>query len=166
MALTYEPLASTTLATATSEFTFSSIPQTYTDLVLFIKSRTTNEIPFDLRIRPNANSTDAYITQIRGTGASASASLNQTNAWAFYDIPGENTASTIFSSMVIEFFDYATGKNRALSYHGGDPSSFVAIGGGEYQLYTEAISSLRIFMQAGRNFAAGTSATLYGIKKA
>jgi hypothetical protein len=66
---TYEPIATTTLGTATSSFTFSSIPATYTDLRLVI-GWVSGTNP---RIRFNSDTATSYSqTAMYGDGTAAS----------------------------------------------------------------------------------------------
>ena len=53
----YHPIATTTVSSATSSITFSSIPQTYTDLVLIAYAKDSNGYT-DLRV--NNDSTSIY----------------------------------------------------------------------------------------------------------
>ena len=71
MAVTYTPITSNTLTSATASVTFSSISGTYTDLVLVVsaQSASTN---VDLAMRFNSDSGTNYSnTRLYGTGSAA-----------------------------------------------------------------------------------------------
>jgi hypothetical protein len=80
MAATYTPIATTTLGSAASSYTFSSIPGTYTDLILIGSHRSTSGIN-GIHIRFNGDTGTNYSsTLLYGTGSAASSSryINQT----------------------------------------------------------------------------------------
>jgi hypothetical protein len=57
MATTYELISSTVLPSNTSSITFSSIPQIYTDLILYISARSSDPAIYDqIDARINGNS--------------------------------------------------------------------------------------------------------------
>ena len=75
MAITYEPIATTTLGTSASSVTFSTIPGTYTDLVLVVAGTSAatngNEMQF------NGDTGNNYsFTLLYGTGSAAVSSRN------------------------------------------------------------------------------------------
>jgi hypothetical protein len=72
MAQTYEPIATTTLTTTASNATFSSIPGTYTDLVLIGSPKYTSAGDY-LKVTYNSDTGSNYsITYVLGNGSSAS----------------------------------------------------------------------------------------------
>ena len=70
MAKTYEPISTQTLGTAPTTVTFSSIPQTYTDLVLVFNSKsTTLNYPY---LTVNSDTGANYSrTYLAGSGSAA-----------------------------------------------------------------------------------------------
>jgi len=71
MASTYEPIATTTLAAAAASYTFSSIPATYTDLVLISSCQVTNNNDA-VRMQLNSDTAANYSnTQLAGNGTTA-----------------------------------------------------------------------------------------------
>ena len=71
MPATYEPIATTTLGSAVNSFTFSSIPNTYTDLVLVVVVPTAaSSGTFGLRFNSDTASNYSHTT-LSGNGSSA-----------------------------------------------------------------------------------------------
>lgn len=61
MPATYSLITATTLTSPTATITFSSIPSTYTDLVIHLSGRTTRATTFDyINLRVNNNSSSIY----------------------------------------------------------------------------------------------------------
>jgi hypothetical protein len=163
MPLTYEPISTTTLGSA-STITFSSIPSTYTDLRIVLVGLVTNADAGIMRFNSDTASNYSF-TQVRsdGTTASSSRSSNQTNIYI-----GEYTSTAIPSLTTIDIFSYAGSTfkaslitNNADKNGSGNIFNFVAL----YRS-TTAISSITLSCVNYTNFAVGTTATLYGIKAA
>mgnify|MGYP003326735737 FL=1 len=74
MAVTYEPLATTTLTSAQSTVTFSSISGSYTDLVLVTNVKDSNGACY-LRFN-NDSGTNYSRTWLTGNGSTASSNRN------------------------------------------------------------------------------------------
>jgi len=155
-------IATTTLSSATSSITFSSIPSTYTDLrvVLTIKSVSNAD---NLQIRFNSDSATNYSqTLLTGNGTAAS-STRYTSQSVIWDATSLSTTQPSF--ITLDIFSYAgsTYKTALMSsnedYNG---SGFVKA---SVQLWrsTSAINTILMQMPSTFTFAAGTTATLYGI---
>ena len=147
--------------TAPSSITFSSIPQTYTDLYLVSSVRsTTSNLTFE--INPNGSTTNKTRIVLQGSGSSVvsgtSLSLDAlSNSSAF-------TANT-FASSSIYIPNYTGSSNKSFSFESvtetnGNPS-YQRIMSGLWS-DTTAISSLQCAASAG-NLAQYSSFTLYGI---
>jgi hypothetical protein len=163
MPTTYEPIATTTLGSA-STITFSSIPSTYTDLRIVLVGLVSSGDAGIMRFNSDTASNYSF-TQVRGNGStgSSSRSSNQTNIYI-----GEYTSTSIPSLTTIDIFSYAGSTfktalitNNADTNGGGNIFNFVSL----YRS-TSAISSITLSCVNYTNFAVGTTATLYGIKAA
>jgi hypothetical protein len=127
MAITYEPIATTTLATAVSSVTFSAISGSYTDLVLVLSARSSQTGATDgLAVRVNSDTGSNYSsTYLRGDGTSATSGRNSSDTYyrfAFDAVVASGAASDTFSATVIHFMNYAnatTNKTRANVAGGG-----------------------------------------------
>lgn len=165
MAATYEPIATTTLGSDVASFTMSSIPGTYTDLrvVLNVKGSSAG----DITARFNSDSGTNYsYTNLYGNGSSAALG-SQNSITYLYLTPNVSVSSTIPDLITVDIFSYAGSTYKtALVTHSGDHNG----SGGVERVVdlwrsTSAITSIT-FYGIGINIAAGTTATLYGIKAA
>ena len=161
---TYTPIATTTLGSAAASYTFTSIPQTYTDLVFVIGG--TGDSNGYLLIQPNSDLSNSYSrTYMIGNGSSATSSRN-TNESAYFVDAGNGSSSTP-ADTVVSILNYSntttykTALVRAYSYLA--PGSYTGVG-----LYrsTSAITSLKIQASSGSSLQAGSTFTLYGISAA
>ena len=164
MAATYEPIATTTLSSAASSITFSSISSAYTDLRL-VWVGSTSAATF-IRMRLNSDTGSNYSTTYltgNGTTATSFASNNATN------MAQNSAATTIGNKCMItsDWFSYAGSTYKtALNTWINDVNGSGLV---ENKVYlwrsTAAISTILLYLSAG-NFEAGTTATLYGLKSA
>lgn len=166
---TYEPIATQTLGAAAASITFSSIPATYTDLRLILVGKAV-AAGVDLQYRYNGSSTIAYSgVYLDGSGSAASstrpaqdAQLGLFNAGNFY-----TTQPSLFE---INIFSYAGSTYKtSLAIASSDNNSttgHITLSTGLWS-NTAAITSISIGpFSSATNLAAGTVATLYGIKAA
>ena len=161
---TMTPIATTTLGSANSTITFSSISASYTDLVLVINAFATSSTDY-IQIRINSDTGTNYSnTAVYGDGTSALSSRvsNQTFGYLSWT---QNIAAN--GRIVIASFQnysntttYKTWLNRSSdAAYGTD-----AIVG--LWRSTSAITTLEIKRTSGGNFNSGSTFTLYGIKAA
>ena len=172
MANTYVVIASNTLSSDTASVTFSSIPGTYTDLVLKFSARvdgaTTGR---ELRLRFNSDTTTLYSnTVVRGDGSAAS-SYRDSNATftAAGRATGTSSTSDTFSNVEIYIPNYTVSQNRQASLYSVLESNTATITNNivaSADLYrsTTAITSIEV-SPTSDNFVSGSSFWLYGIKK-
>lgn len=170
MPATYEPIATTTLSSVATNITFSSIPSTYTDLVISFTgnaAETYYQLGLQFNTDTSSGSTNYSSTFISGNGSSAAAG-RETNLYCI--IAQQNTLSTTIPSLLnVNLFSYAGSAYKTiLASHSGDLNG----SGSVYRTVglwrsTSAINSIKIMSSNGaQNLAVGTTATLYGIKKA
>jgi len=164
MPATYDPIATTTLGSAASTITFSSIPATYTDLRVVVNVITAGND--DMRIRVNSSATGYSNTSISGTGATAG-SNSSTSANEWYPSSGFDAANN-FRLYTMDFFSYAGSTNKTMLLESSGDKSGSGIVARQVCLWsnTSAINRLDLVTPGGSNFNTGTTATLYGIKAA
>lgn len=168
MANTYFLIASTTVGSGgAANIDFTSIPSTYTDLVIKLSARSASTAGATwhwVKILVNGQSTTYSYRQLYGNGSSAS-SGNGTGALSAYATDSSATSNT-FSNSETYFPNYAGStkksySNDAVTENNGTSAlaSFFAT------LYdsTSAINQLTLSLETG-NFAQYTTASLYGIK--
>lgn len=164
MPATYEPIATTTLGSTVGSYTFTSIPATYTDLVLVTNLATDSATQFDLRVGNGSIDTGSNysITYLLGNGSAASSSRgsNATAAYAGY------SSSTALNKMhIFHFMNYSnttTYKTTLLRYAAADTASTAVV---SLWRSTSAINTIQI-IALGNNLTSGSTLTLYGIKAA
>jgi hypothetical protein len=155
---TYEPIATTTLGSAAASYTFSSIPSTYTDLVVVFNGSTTSAASAYLRM--NGDTASNYsATYLYGNGTTAGSGRTTSVTEIFlFDTPTSNSTE-IFS--VMNYANTTTYKT-AITRGGGAANTVYATVG--MRRNTAAVTSLTIF--TGNTFITGSTFTLYGIKAA
>lgn len=162
MPKTYEPISNQILTSTQTTVTFSSIPQTYTDLILVIQAQV-NGSPIN---------TDGYVNGDQGTNYSFGTIVgNGTSASNFY---GTNTAfiryatagytdNTFGHNSINHFFNYAnTTTFKTILSRANNAANGTSITLNLWRS-TAAITSISI---VGNPFAIGSTFTLYGIKAA
>ncbi len=166
MPATYEPIATTTLGTATNAITFSSIPATYTDLrVIWAITGVSGTATPGLRL--NGASGVSYNTLVmRGNGADASSAKYSDN---LIYLSGTNSIPTATTAalVTIDIFSYTgSAKKTCLSTgsfdRNGSGATVVTLGLWDN---TAAVNSVTVLLNSN-NQSVGTTATLYGIKAA
>jgi hypothetical protein len=170
MPATYEPIATTTLGTASTTITFSSIPATYTDLKLILVVNGSSGGSFSPQLRFNGSSggteySDLFINTDGTTGSSASNGSSAKIALA----AGGSISSTIPSFFEVDIFSYASSsvfKSVLGSYSNDRSGSGFSARKAAVRRNVAAITSLELNTDAVGSFAIGTTATLYGIKAA
>jgi len=160
MPQTYTPIATYTIPSTTSSYTFSSIPSTYTDLVIVTSIQRT--ATGNTRIRFNGDTGTNYsTTYIEGNGTAASSVRvpNQTYMTLDYSNSTSNWVPSIANVM-----NYAnTTTNKTMINRTGD-AGVVVLAYAQLWRSTAAINSITLVSDT--NFATGSTFTLYGIKAA
>lgn len=163
---TYTPIATQTASGSASTIVFSSIPSTYTDLIMIINSGTSNS-NYDLNLRLNGDSGSNYSqTNLRGNGSSASSSRG-TNATLFYmDDQGNTVTGSINGMYIVHINNYSntTTYKTMLSRAGFAGGTATELNVSLWRS-TSAINQLTIGTNAG-NIYTGSTFTLYGITAA
>lgn len=169
MAATFQIISSTVLTTTTASVTFSSIPQTYKDLMVYIVGATNlADTNVNLYVRLNGDGSANYSSiqmSYYGTGANYninSGSSQFTNGpWA----SGTTMTANMFASNTMYIPNYTNSFNKQIPVYGGLASSSVrsyAIDTATSYRGTSPITSILIQGYSG-SFVAGSSFYLYGI---
>jgi hypothetical protein len=160
---TYTLIDSVTLGSSAASVTFSSIPQTYGDLVLTINATTAGNTAAGVRF--NNDSSDNYYTILMdGNGSSASTvKLNPADAARFtYNL----TLNTSPSLVRIQILDAtATDKHKSLLIRADRADQATAVVASRWGS-TAAINKIDILQFSLQDFTTGSTFFLYGIAKA
>ena len=172
MAITYKKIASSTVgAGGAASIEFTSIPGTYTDLVVLFSLRSAGNVTssWSARITLNSDTTDGnYSRRNVGGDGSAATSSGASDRFAGHLNNSTATAST-FGNGSIYLPNYAGSTNK--SYSSDTVAENNATAGFDMLLAglrsnTAAITTLKLDDFNGNNLAQYSSATLYGILKA
>lgn len=160
MPVTYKPIATQTLGSAAASVTFSSIPSTYTDLVLIVNASLASGAASTL-MRYNSDSGNNYSgTRLIGDGSSAT-SQRTTNA-NNNDIGYFNTS---MCASMVSIQNYSNSTTYKTCLVRANTTDYV-FGQVQMWLNTAAVTSINITNSSAVNFNAGSTFTLYGIKAA
>jgi hypothetical protein len=162
---TYSTIATTTLASATASYTFSSIPSTYTDLVLIASGTLDSGAVQDLRFQVNGDTSTNYsATLLYGTGTAAGSTRFSNDTYGILDFQG-SFSTTQRNIYIVNFMNYA----NTTTYKTVIGRSNRADSGTDAWVNlwrsTAAINSILLTCPS-RNMASGTTFTLYGIAAA
>lgn len=160
--LTYTPIATTTLTSTATSYTISSIPSTYTDLIL-ISNTTGSSVDASLAIRFNADANANYSSiRIVTDGTNIYNSIDSNALRALVGVVSTNTESV--SVAHINNYASTTTYKTVISY-GGKTSTYTCMQPSSWRS-NSAISSMEIFITDGGTFNIGSQFTLYGIQAA
>jgi hypothetical protein len=163
MPATYEPIATTTLGSAATTVTFSSISSTYTDLILV--AAPLSSAAEELVMQFNGDTSAVYsATIVWGSGSSAGSvrSTGQNSAVLnYYASVGGTQNTQIFNVM-----NYAnTTTFKTIIGRAGRSDSGVDATVALWR-NTSAINSVALKLKNSNNFLTGSTFTLYGVKSA
>lgn len=160
MATTYEAIATYTVSgTSTNNITFSSIPATYTDLVLIFNGSLAASLE-NLLITINSDTGSNYSgSWMQGTGSVAQSGRNS-NQSIWYG--GSITTTNVVATYHFMNYSNTTTYKSILHKMSNSATAFYT----EVALWrsTSAINTIKI--SNSNNYTSGTMATLYGIKAA
>jgi hypothetical protein len=159
---TYTLIDSVTLTSSASSVTFSSITQSYRDLVLVCNSRslyTANNVD-DFVVEFNGDTGSNYSTVLM-TGYGAANSETATNARVGY-LQTSSSGNTSLGTQIAQISDYAqTDKHK--TFLGRTSSTDHSAATAARWANTAAITSIKVFGIRGSSFAINSTFNLYGI---
>jgi len=166
---TYEPIATTTLSSNQNDITFSSIPSTYTDLVIVFNGKSTNagSSSNGMRCRVNSDTGSNYSqTNLNGNGSTTSSSRDTSITYfEFGEIA--QTDNTAPSQNIMHIMNYANTTTFKTILCRADTATVVTKAIVSLYRSTNAITSVTLSRDFGTNqIKAGSTATLYGIAAA
>jgi len=165
MAYSYKLIASSTVGSGgAANIEFTSIPATYTDLVIQLTYRTSVAGPTDGKIAFNSNTSNFSWRSVFGTVSSALSGTNTANN-ALGQVQGTNATASTFNSTQIYIPNYTSSNNKSFSIdYVTENNATLAYAGLVAALWSNsaAITSITISLDAG-NIVEHSTAYLYGI---
>jgi hypothetical protein len=164
----FDSIATTTLTTAASSITFSSIPSTYRHLQIrgIMRTDRAGQPKDQLRMTFNSDSSANYVAHyLNGDGTSAVSSANTGLTFINNNsVPGATTP-TVFGVVTIDILDYTnTAKykvSRSLAGYDANGTGYIELDSGLW-MNTAAITTITIATIA--NMPQYTQLALYGVK--
>lgn len=160
MPATYEPIATTTLGSAASSVTFSSISGSYTDLVLVINGTVTGGVAATLQFNGDTGSNYSQ-TNLYGDGSSAGSGRQSSITSA-----PAGSLGTTQSNTIIQIMNYSNTTTYKTVLSRGSNTTGFAIARVNLWRSTSAITSIVCALTSSADYNSGTMLTLYGIKAA
>tara|TARA_R110000868_G_scaffold144632_1_gene363941 strand:+ start:3356 stop:3880 length:525 start_codon:yes stop_codon:yes gene_type:complete len=172
MATTYEAIATVTVGSGgASSISFSSIPNTFTDIKLVISARTNQSSWNDNSIvRFNGDSGNNYSNRrLNGSGSTVDSSSNTSqDGFYYWNFVGANATASTFSNNEMYIPNYTSSNQKSFSAervveNNSSTDNMVSLIAGIWT-GTAAITSISIAPFYGTLFSQYSTATLYGIK--
>ena len=161
---TYSLIDSTTLGSAESSVTFSSIPSTFTDLILVCNFGTSQGSNDGLMFRVNGDTASNYsLTRLTGDGSNAS-STRQTSSTSI--IVGGVSGVDTTTVAIYQLMSYSnTTTYKTILGRNNHPASLLNAGVGLWR-NTSAVTSITVLPENAATLRADSTFTLYGIASA
>jgi hypothetical protein len=166
---TYIQIASVTVGSGgAATIDFSSIPATYTDLVLLVSGRSTRGIATDTLLLKFNNTATTYTNRrLYGTGtAAASDTYTITGGFDISALNAATSTASTFTNQQIYIPNYTGSTQKSISYDGvqenNSSSAFAVLFAGLWN-GTGAINQITLTPDVG-SFVQYSTASLYGIK--
>ena len=167
MPSTYEKIQTTTISSATSSISFTSISSAYTDIILAWAYKSNSSNNPTLRLTFNGNSTGYSGRQMGGNGVAPSSNNNTSASFiSLARIVGAPNASGETGLLLLHVMDYTnSSKYKSIFCQLNSASA-----GGELDVgvwaNNAAINRIDIDTPTSTDYAVGSVITLYGIKAA
>jgi hypothetical protein len=163
---TYEVIASVTVGSGgAANITFSSIPQTFTDLLIKSSSRSSGAAN-SIILSFNGSAANFTTKGLVGTGSGSASSYTSTDALAGMTTRSTFTANT-FSNNELYIPNYTSSNNKSSSLDATQENnateSYIQFNANLWS-QTAAITSITLTPEISNTFAQYTTAVLYGIK--
>jgi len=162
MPITYEPIATNTLSSATATVTFSSISGAYTDLVLICTGKMVSASTVKFQFNGDTGS-NYSATRLGGNGSSAQSERYSSGTSGAFGV--WRTTNPQYSLISLQNYSNTTTYKTYLTRDYDDAPNVSARVG--LWRNTSAITSISIIGDGGgADYATGSTFTLYGIKSA
>jgi hypothetical protein len=166
MPSTYEPIATQTLGSAAASVTFSSIPSTYTDLVLIMSAGNATSAP-STQIQFNSDTGSNYsYTVLAGNGTAASSARGSSltsSLISYFGAPFTTLGQQTVITNIMNYSNATTYKTLLTRANNATFGTDAIVG---LWRSTAAVTSFVLTTSNATNFVASSTFTLYGIKAA
>ena len=165
---TYIQIATVTVgAGGAANIDFSSIPSTYTDLLLKVSARSANaSVADNLLVAFNTSSSTFTVRRLIGNGSAANSYSGSTNYMS--EAVANSATSSTFSNQELYIPNYAGSTNKSYSVDGvtenNATTAYITLTAGLWAT-TSAINRITLTTETASNFQQYSTATLYGISK-
>lgn len=163
MAETYKAISTQTLTSDVSSVTFSSIPQTFTDLVLVI-SATTSVTDRTIRFRCNGDTTTNYSSQNMLAYSVGAIAQNVSNSTSGYLSSSSDISTPQVYISHWNNYSNATTEKQILWTNCGMGEQIASAGVSLWKISPVAITTILLFPNTG-DFETDSIFTLFGIEK-
>lgn len=165
MANTFEAIATVTVGSGgAANIEFTSIPQTYTDLVIMTSMRGTSSAWQGWNLYFNGSNTNLTNRYLLGDGSSPASGAFSAGYGG--TVPGTNVTASTFENSTVYIPNYTSSNNKSYSSdnvaENNATGAYANLIAGLWSS-SSAITSVTLYPQAG-NFVQYSTATLYGIK--
>lgn len=158
---TYEPIATQTASGSSATISFTSIPSTYTDLILVVNGSLSAGNNTRMRLN-NDTSADYSMTVLAGDGTNASSYRDSSQTSFSY--PG--FYDTAMGMNIFHFQSYSnTSINKTFLQRNSKASNQAQAAVGLWRI-SSAINQIDFYTASGATWTTSTTATLYGIRAA
>lgn len=170
MPVTYKKIASATVgAGGASTIILDNIPQTYTDLSLFLSLKSERGTQYDYpELRFNDSTTSYSIRNLGANGASANSDTNTLIDWVVMGSGSGTTTALVFSNDFLYIPNYTSSNNKSVSLDTtaevNATNNYMRLSAGLWS-QSAAITKITIRNQFVLDWEQFSTATLYGIKK-
>jgi len=174
MALTYVAIATTTVGSGgTTEIEFTNIPQTYTDLLVYLSIRTEDTGAYNGATKMTFNNNSNAVYSFRrllgnGSAASSSSGSSQTFIRVSNNAPTTSDTASTFSNSMLYIPNYTGTTAKSTSEDNVSESNtttaYAQLVAGLWNPATQAAITSIKFTRETLNISQYSTATLYGIK--
>jgi hypothetical protein len=169
MATTYTLISSVTVGSGgAANIEFTSIPATYTDLLVKLSARSARAAAATDFVQINLNSSASDFTA-RGLEGNGAAAISFTDTVFLGAISSAGGTASTFGSLELYIPNYLRSNNKSFSTdsvsENNATTAFAELTAGLWS-QTTAISSIKILSATANNFLQYTTAYLYGISNA
>lgn len=154
--MSYIALATTTLSSAVTSVTFSSIPATYKDLIVVFRGGASQNSYCGMQLNGDSASNYSYVEarfEVNGVFSEAGS-----NVWVPQRFTG--TSDTFVTYQIMDYA--ATDKQKTVLVRNGKATESVYMAAARWA-NTNAVTSLTLDVEGSRTWNVGSTFSLYGV---